>query len=159
MKVNTTLKKLYIGYNNIGDAGAKEIAEMLKKNRTLSLIDIHSNKIYDDGMKNIIDGIKGNFILKMLKMSGNPISVDVETAIRQTQTNKNKLSLTILCIKNLLTNFSIDDDADADMAKGAHIEIPAHVLPIDKQIKNILGFSEEYIFTIVWNNLHSIGYE
>ena len=35
LKVNTTLEKLSISINDIGDAGAQAIAEALKKNKTL----------------------------------------------------------------------------------------------------------------------------
>ena len=50
---NSTLTHLYLSYNQIGDKGAKYIAGALAKNSTLTHLDLGSNQIGDEGAKHI----------------------------------------------------------------------------------------------------------
>ena len=45
IRENSTLMKIYLGHNNIGNQGAEYIAEAIKENSSLQEIDLDSNDI------------------------------------------------------------------------------------------------------------------
>jgi len=59
--------------NNLGDAGCKALAEMLKVNKTLKYLDIGLNYITNDGAKEVAAALEVNKTIKMLAISGNDI--------------------------------------------------------------------------------------
>jgi len=70
------LEKLSLMINNIGDDGAKVIADALKVNHTLETLNLWYNNIGDDGAKKIADALIFNRNLKELNLSGNKMSAD-----------------------------------------------------------------------------------
>jgi Ran GTPase-activating protein (RanGAP) involved in mRNA processing and transport len=58
LKVNTVLTVLYLGENNIGDDGAKAIAEALKVNAVKTTVLLGDNNIGDEGAIAIAEVLK-----------------------------------------------------------------------------------------------------
>ena len=81
IKVNKTLKKLYISHNSISDDGAAAISDGLKCNISLQELNMSDNKITSEGAKMIGEAIKVNKTLKKLYISHNSISDDGAAAI------------------------------------------------------------------------------
>jgi hypothetical protein len=66
LKINKTLKKLYLSMNALGLGGAKCIAEALKNNKTLLELDLKGNRIGDEGAGHIAEALKLNTGLKYI---------------------------------------------------------------------------------------------
>ena len=64
---NRVLTELWLGGNDIGDVGAKAIAEALKVNAVLTKLDIWANNMGDAGGKAVRDAVKGRsgFVLEL----------------------------------------------------------------------------------------------
>jgi len=73
LKTNSTLVELNINENNLGDEGAKALAEGLKANKTLKSLDLSLNYIGDEGAKAIAAMLDVNKTLTSLTISGNEI--------------------------------------------------------------------------------------
>ena len=58
--MNTSLTKIYLYGNKIGDEGGKAIGEALKVNTSLTEIDLRDNNIGDEGGKAIGEALKVN---------------------------------------------------------------------------------------------------
>ena len=58
--MNTSLTKIYLHGNNIGDEGGKAIGEALKVNTSLTEIDLCDNNFGDEGGKAIGEALKVN---------------------------------------------------------------------------------------------------
>ena len=71
--INTTLKVLGLGKNNITDEGLAMLADMLRNNTTLMLLDLSGNKLTDDGMITLFDCLQQNTTLTHLNLDGNPL--------------------------------------------------------------------------------------
>jgi hypothetical protein len=69
LKVNAVLTMLWLGGNEIGDVGAKAIAEALKVNAVLTKLDIRINDLYmgDAGKAAVRDAVKdrSGFVLEL----------------------------------------------------------------------------------------------
>jgi len=76
LKVNQRLKTMSLIGNIIGDDGAKFIADTLKDNHCLKMLLLSNNSICDDGAKMIADAMKVNHSLRTLVLSDNKISSD-----------------------------------------------------------------------------------
>ncbi|CAF4190867.1 unnamed protein product, partial [Adineta steineri] len=71
---NSTLKSLKLGWNRITDKGVGYLAEMLKKNRTLIELSLPWNRISDKGVKQLADALtKHNTTLKKLSLDLNDL--------------------------------------------------------------------------------------
>ena len=68
------LTQLDLHHNNIGDVGAKYIAEALKVNRVLTTLYLHNNVVGDGGARSIAQALKANYALSALFLAGNKIS-------------------------------------------------------------------------------------
>jgi hypothetical protein len=108
LKENTSLTSLYLSNNNIGPVGAQYIAEALKHNTSLTQLSLRSNNIGDDGAKAIADALKENTSLTKLDLSWNNIGDDGAKAIADAL--KENTSLTKL---DLSSNCIGDDGAKA----------------------------------------------
>ncbi|KAM4663378.1 uncharacterized protein O3C94_011607 [Discoglossus pictus] len=93
LKVNTNINHLLLDDNNLGDPGAKLLAEAITINQSLITIDLDSNNIGDKGVQAISESIKSNAgsILKSLSLEENPIGKDVLDRIHgMLRLNENK---------------------------------------------------------------------
>ncbi|WP_215426232.1 hypothetical protein [Rickettsia tamurae] len=64
--------KFKISWCNIGDEGAKLIAEILKSNNTITKLDLRANKIGDVGAKALAEAVKINNFLTQLDLNEIP---------------------------------------------------------------------------------------
>ena len=78
LKVNTYLKKIDLWDNNIGNEGAKYIAEALKVNTSLKEIRLGGNKIGDEGAKELAEALKVNTSLNGISLGSNNIGEEGE---------------------------------------------------------------------------------
>ena len=67
--MNTSLTKIYLNGNNIGDEGAKAIGEALKVNTSLTKIDLGGNNIGVEGGKAIGEALKVNTSLTKIYLT------------------------------------------------------------------------------------------
>ena len=82
LRKNNTLKKLYLGNNNITDV--QSIGEALKTNKTLTTLYLGNNNITDDsGIQSIIDVLKTNNTLKYLYLRYNQLSDNMKSQLRR----------------------------------------------------------------------------
>jgi hypothetical protein len=89
---NQNLKSLVLRENNIGDAGALEIAVALRQNNTLDLLDLKSNAIGSDGASALADAlVLANDSLKVLDLGCNLICVDGATSIAEMLTRNESI--------------------------------------------------------------------
>jgi hypothetical protein len=72
LKTNTSIEKLCMGQNEIGDKGTKYIAEMLRVNKTLQELRLHGTMIGPEGFGSLGDLLRVNSTLRKLDLSGNP---------------------------------------------------------------------------------------
>jgi len=73
LKLNASLTSLDLVYNQIGDDGARDIAEALKLNASLTYLDLHNNNIGDAGARDIAEALKLNASLTYLDLHNNNI--------------------------------------------------------------------------------------
>jgi Ran GTPase-activating protein (RanGAP) involved in mRNA processing and transport len=81
--VTTLVLGSFLFGNNIGDEGAKAIAEALKVNEVVTKLWLNNNKIGDDGAKAIAEALKVNAVLNKLYLQYNSNMGDAgEKALR-----------------------------------------------------------------------------
>jgi len=73
LKSNTTVTKLDLADNGIGNAGAAGLAEALKSNTTLAVLDLSRNVITDGGAADLAEALKSNTTLTVLNLPRNGI--------------------------------------------------------------------------------------
>jgi Ran GTPase-activating protein (RanGAP) involved in mRNA processing and transport/predicted Ser/Thr protein kinase len=73
LKDNRTLTSLHLGNNKIGDAGAIALGTALKDNRTLTALHLGNNKIGDAGAIALGTALKDNHRLTILNLGNNKI--------------------------------------------------------------------------------------
>ena len=73
LKSNTTVTKLDLSRNFIGDSGAAGLAEALKSNTTLTVLNMSNNDIGDAGAAGLAEALKSNTTLTDLDLSSNAI--------------------------------------------------------------------------------------
>ena len=71
---NNTLQKLYLHRSNIGDEGAKYIADMLAANKTLQMITLIKNNIGDQGAQSIATSLAVNTGIHAMYLQDNKIT-------------------------------------------------------------------------------------
>jgi hypothetical protein len=71
---NNSITRLDLSSNEVGDAGAASLAELLKTDRTLSSVDLDRNHIGDEGGCLLSAALKENCALQELRLSGNKLS-------------------------------------------------------------------------------------
>ena len=83
LKSNTSVTRVYLGGNKeIGDEGAKALAEALKVNATVEVLDLDGCGIGDDGAAAIAEALRSNTSLTVLYLSGNGIGEQGEQLLR-----------------------------------------------------------------------------
>lgn len=69
----SSLVRLNMAWNGIGEKGAAAMGGALKDNASLQFLDISSNRIGGQGASSIAEGLKANETLRSLQLNGNPI--------------------------------------------------------------------------------------
>ena len=84
-----TLTRLGLEYNQLGAAGAKDLALALEKNTTLTQLDLGYNQIDAAGTKDLALALEKNTTLTQLNLMGNQIGAagakDLTLALKKTQ--------------------------------------------------------------------------
>merc|ERR1712130_581472 len=81
LKSNTSLTKIEMNKNQIGDRGVKFIAAGLKENTTLKYLNLMENVISDEGAKSVSEVLKFNTIIEDLDLENNKVSQKVLTSL------------------------------------------------------------------------------
>ena len=82
LRLLTTTQVVTLSHDNIGDDGAKAIAEALKVNAVLTSVDLRLNSIGDDGAKAIAEALKVNAVLTKLDIQANNMGDEGEKAVK-----------------------------------------------------------------------------
>lgn len=98
---NTSVTHLNIASNNIGDEGAKHVSTVLSINSTLLFLNLGNNKIGDEGAKYLSDALVDNITLVEIFLHFNNIGDDGAKRLHHA-----------FSINTTLTNFSIDFNHD-----------------------------------------------
>jgi Leucine-rich repeat (LRR) protein len=78
---NKILNHLNLGFNQIGDIGAKEIGSALQKKNTLTHLSLTANQITNTGARNIERSLQYNNILICLNIIENYIEYELMNEI------------------------------------------------------------------------------
>jgi len=81
LKVNNTLTHLNLSGTNIGDEGASALADALKVNNTLTSLGLDGNDIGNDGASELADALKGNNTLTNLYLWNNNVGNEGASAV------------------------------------------------------------------------------
>ncbi|CAM4922220.1 unnamed protein product [Rotaria socialis] len=73
VRINTTLKELRLYNNKIGDVGTQYLAAALTTNQTLTLLGLDTNQIGDSGAQYLGEALKTNKSLTLLQLQTNQI--------------------------------------------------------------------------------------
>ena len=83
LKSNTSVTRVNLrGNKEIGDEGAKALAEALKVNATVEALDLYDCGIGDDGAAAIAEALRSNTSLTVLGLGGNGIGEQGEQLLR-----------------------------------------------------------------------------
>jgi hypothetical protein len=105
----SVLTELRLGYNKIGDEGAKAIAEALKVNAVVTELWLGGNKIGDEGANAIAEALKsGTAVVATLFLGDNNIGVEGAKAIAEAL----KVNAVLTCFDLSLNNIG-DNGAKA----------------------------------------------
>ena len=74
MRHDTTVQRLELHGNRIGNAGAEAMAQMLGTNRTMTHLDLSNNEIGDEGAILLARGLRHNPTITALSLRNNDIS-------------------------------------------------------------------------------------
>ncbi|MCX4084637.1 hypothetical protein N7281_07430 [Rickettsia hoogstraalii] len=90
IRFNNSIAHLDLGYNNIGNAGIREIAVVLKFNNSITYLNLSGNKIDETGIKELSESLKFNNSITYLNLYGNDIGVEESKLIKSyLERNKN----------------------------------------------------------------------
>ena len=83
LKTNTSVTEVYLGLNlEIGDEGAKALAEALKVNATVKKLELRSCGIGDDGAAALAEALRSNTSLTTLYLKNKGISEQGKQLLR-----------------------------------------------------------------------------
>ena len=99
-----SLKELQLFNNNIGDAGAKAIADAIGASGSLAWLDISYNNIGDEGAKALAAGISASGSLATLWLSNNEIGAAGAKAIADAIGASGSLALKTLSVPSAIRN-------------------------------------------------------
>ena len=88
LKVNPVLNNLNLGNNSIGADGAKAIKEALKVNPVLNKLDLSGNRIGAYGAKAIAEALKVNEVLTNCNLLKNNLDIESATMLAKIGTEK-----------------------------------------------------------------------
>ena len=83
IKVNKVLQRIDLTYNRIGNAGAQALAEAIKVHKTLKRIDLTYNKISDAGALALAEAIQANNTVTEIILDRNSIGNDGAGALAE----------------------------------------------------------------------------
>jgi hypothetical protein len=118
LKTNSTLKKLNLCYNQIGDEGATALGKALKTNSTIKILGIYGNQIGDEGETVIWEGLKRNKDLasykeKLSKVQEATIKVVTANSINIKEADKSVWQYQLAIKKNPAPDlFQVEDNND-----------------------------------------------
>ena len=94
LKSNTSVRGVYLDFNKeIGDEGAKALAEALKVNATVEKLYLRSCGIGDDGAAAFAEALRSNTSLTVLGLYGNGIGEQGEQLLREAVAGREGLRL------------------------------------------------------------------
>jgi hypothetical protein len=96
LKLNTSLQRLKLKWNRIGDSGAAAIAEALKLNTSLQRLNLDGNEIGDSGATAIAEALTLNASLQELSLYKNEIGDSGAAAIAEALKRNTSLQRLIL---------------------------------------------------------------
>jgi hypothetical protein len=73
LETNSVVRKLCLGWNEIGDAGAERLAQSLEKNKTLTELNLTENGIGERGAERLAAALAVNGTLRVLDLMSNRI--------------------------------------------------------------------------------------
>ena len=123
LKLMAGVTTLFLGINNIGDEGAKVIAEALKVHAVLTTLRLDNNKIGVEGAKAIAEALKVNAVLTTLSLNYNQIGDEGAKAIAEAL----KSGMVVVTILNL----------DSNMIRGEGAIAIAEALKVNSVLKNL----------------------
>jgi len=71
LKINKSITTIYLSINNIGDDGAKSLADALKINKSITTIYLYGNNIGDEGAQSLADSLNTNTSITLMYLFGN----------------------------------------------------------------------------------------
>ncbi|KAI8820107.1 uncharacterized protein EV422DRAFT_578899 [Fimicolochytrium jonesii] len=84
---DSQIRYLSLRSNNIGDPGAKAMAEMLKGNRALVSLNLWDNRVGAEGAEALAEALKVNQVLASLSLGSNRVGDDGAVAIAKALSN------------------------------------------------------------------------
>jgi proline dehydrogenase len=95
----SNLQKICLNRNNIGDEGAKYLADAIKLNSMLLKVDLWNNNIGDEGVKYLEDAIKLNSMIEEIGIGGNNVGASqIEDILKENNEKGDELPQIHLCI-------------------------------------------------------------
>jgi predicted HicB family RNase H-like nuclease len=89
LRINQTITSLDLELNEINTAGAEALAEALENNQTLSSLELYNNQLGDAGAKAMAKALKHNKTITLLDLGGNEIGdAGAEAIAEALKTNK-----------------------------------------------------------------------
>jgi len=83
LKANTTVARLDLARNQIGDAGACALAMMLRENTTIEYLNLESNTFGERGGTAFLEALDFNTSVQYLNLTYNSVTSGTQAAIRQ----------------------------------------------------------------------------
>ena len=94
---NDVLRRLFLPYNSITDAGAAHLADAVRATQTLSQLDLGCNLITDVGARALADALTHNHSLRSLELWGNKLGdAGAEYVADALETNECLMRLNLL---------------------------------------------------------------
>ena len=139
LKYNTSLTRLELNSDEIGNVGATALGECLKCNKSLTTLILNSNKFGDVGAAALVECLKYNKSLTRLELSGNEIGNDGTAALGECLKHNTSLTTLILysnkigdvgatalgeCLKHntSLTTLNLNSNKIGDVGAAALVE-------------------------------------
>ena len=95
LKSNTTMTKLDLSRNFVGDSGAAGLAEALKSNTTLTVLNMSNNDIDDAGTAGLAEALKSNTTLTDLDLSSNAIGAGGPAVLAEALKSRTALRMSL----------------------------------------------------------------
>lgn len=148
LEKNTSLRKLSLDSNHIGDDGAIRLGQALEKNLTLQVLWLYENRITQKGIKFISKGLLKNTSLQQLWLGGNKIG-DEGSFYLASALEKNRT----LQILNLWKN-DIGNEGAFSLASSLEKNTSLQYLDLDKNLASFVHRSWDLLIENSQNFFH-----